>query len=169
MPPANRVGSRCAAFSVRLHQATRCASGSISRAVIGAPVPLHREASICDRRENEPREARDCACRTSGARDGAGHRLPDGRASKGNCFAGTLRMVAQSAMAVVVPHNKQLQRPVERHRGRGASASLHCADAPRITRQRAAAELRRYRAEDSPLRVVSRVYTLRRCGSSGTR
>ena len=40
-------------------------------------------------------------------------------------------------------HNKQLQRTVIRRRGRGACASLHYAHAPRITRQRAAAELRR--------------------------
>jgi hypothetical protein len=39
--------------------------------------------------------------------------------------------------------NKQLQRTVTRRRGRGACASLHYAHAPRITRQRAAAELRR--------------------------
>jgi hypothetical protein len=43
------------------------------------------------------------------------------------------------------PPNKQLQRTVTRRcgRGRGASASFHCAHAPRITRQRAAPELRR--------------------------
>ena len=40
-------------------------------------------------------------------------------------------------------YNKQLQRTVTRHRGDGASASFHYALAPRITRQRAAAELRR--------------------------
>ena len=39
--------------------------------------------------------------------------------------------------------NKQLQRTVIRHRGDGASAPFHYALAPRITRQRAAAELRR--------------------------
>jgi hypothetical protein len=39
--------------------------------------------------------------------------------------------------------NKQLQRTVERRRGRGASASLDCALAPRCLAQRAAAELRR--------------------------
>jgi hypothetical protein len=39
--------------------------------------------------------------------------------------------------------NKQLQRIVTRRRGRGASASLHYALAPHITRQGAAAELRR--------------------------
>src|SRR6185503_9838808 len=42
--------------------------------------------------------------------------------------------------------NKQLQRTVIRRRVRGACASRHCAHAPRITRQRAAAELRRYTA-----------------------
>jgi hypothetical protein len=41
------------------------------------------------------------------------------------------------------PPNKQLQRTVTRNRGRGASASFHCAHAPRGKRQRAAAELRR--------------------------
>jgi hypothetical protein len=41
-------------------------------------------------------------------------------------------------------HNKQLQRTVIRRRGDGASAPLHYAFAPRITRQHAAAELRRY-------------------------
>jgi len=40
--------------------------------------------------------------------------------------------------------NKQLQRTVTRRRGRGACASFHYAHAPRLTRQRAAAELRRY-------------------------
>jgi hypothetical protein len=39
--------------------------------------------------------------------------------------------------------NKQLQRTVTRRRGDGASAPLHYALAPRVTRQRAAAELRR--------------------------
>jgi len=46
-----------------------------------------------------------------------------------------------------VPHNKQLQRTVTRRRGRGASASFHYALAPRFTRQRAAAELRRYASQ----------------------
>jgi hypothetical protein len=41
------------------------------------------------------------------------------------------------------PHNKQLQRTVERHRGDAARASFHCARASRFGRQRAAAELRR--------------------------
>jgi hypothetical protein len=41
------------------------------------------------------------------------------------------------------PPNKQLQRTVIGRRGRGACASFHYAHAPRITRQRAAAELRR--------------------------
>jgi hypothetical protein len=41
-------------------------------------------------------------------------------------------------------HNKQLQRTVTRRRGDGASAPFHYALAPRFTRQRAAAELRRY-------------------------
>lgn len=43
-----------------------------------------------------------------------------------------------------MPHNNQLQRTVERRRGRGASASLHCALAPRRWAQRAAAELQRF-------------------------
>jgi hypothetical protein len=41
------------------------------------------------------------------------------------------------------PPNKQLQRTVIRRRGRGESASFHCAPAPRWLAQRAAAELRR--------------------------
>jgi hypothetical protein len=41
------------------------------------------------------------------------------------------------------PHNKQLQRTVIRHRGDVASASFHYALTPRVTRPRAAAELRR--------------------------
>jgi hypothetical protein len=44
---------------------------------------------------------------------------------------------------VGAPHNKQLQRTVTRRRGDGASAPFHYALAPRFTRQRAAAELRR--------------------------
>ena len=47
------------------------------------------------------------------------------------------------SLNVVAPHNKQLQRTVERCRGRAASASFHCALAARSNRQRAAAELRR--------------------------
>jgi hypothetical protein len=42
-----------------------------------------------------------------------------------------------------MPHNKQLQRTVRRRRGDGASAPFHYALAPRFTRKRAAAELRR--------------------------
>ena len=45
--------------------------------------------------------------------------------------------------AACQPPNKQLQRTVERYRGRAASASLHYALAARSNRQRAAAELRR--------------------------
>ena len=41
-------------------------------------------------------------------------------------------------------HNKQLQRTVSTASRRAASASFHCAHAARFTRQRAAAELRRY-------------------------
>jgi hypothetical protein len=44
--------------------------------------------------------------------------------------------------------NKQLQRTVIRRCGRGASAPFHYALAPRFTRQRAAAELRRYATEE---------------------
>ena len=46
--------------------------------------------------------------------------------------------------ALCQPPNKQLQRTVTRRRGDGTSAPFHYALAPRITRQRAAAELRRY-------------------------
>jgi hypothetical protein len=42
-----------------------------------------------------------------------------------------------------MPHNKQLQRTMTRCRGDGASAPLHYALAPRVTRQHVAAELRR--------------------------
>ena len=42
-----------------------------------------------------------------------------------------------------LPPNQQLQRTVTRRRGRGACAPFHYALAPRFTRQRAAAELRR--------------------------
>jgi hypothetical protein len=45
--------------------------------------------------------------------------------------------------ALCQPPNKQLQRTVIRRRGRGACAPPHYAHAPRMTRQRAAAELRR--------------------------
>jgi hypothetical protein len=47
--------------------------------------------------------------------------------------------VARTAM----PYNKQLQRTGTRRHVRGACAPFHYAHAPRITRQRAAAELRR--------------------------
>jgi hypothetical protein len=50
-------------------------------------------------------------------------------------------------------HNKQLQRTVIRRRGDGASAAFHYALAPRFTRQRAAAELRRYAAPSSAAQV----------------
>ena len=46
-------------------------------------------------------------------------------------------------MTVCQPPNKQLQRTVTRRRGDAASAPFHYALASRITRQRAAAELRR--------------------------
>jgi hypothetical protein len=42
------------------------------------------------------------------------------------------------------PPNKQLQRTVIGRRGRAARAPFHYAHAPRFTRRRAAAELRRY-------------------------
>ena len=52
-----------------------------------------------------------------------------------------------SARFNVMPaHNKQLQRTVTRNLGDVASAPFHCALAPRFTRHRAAAELRRYAA-----------------------
>jgi len=51
--------------------------------------------------------------------------------------------VSWSRRGVVPAHNKQLQRTVIRRRGDGASAPFHYALAPRFTRQRAAAELRR--------------------------
>ncbi len=51
-------------------------------------------------------------------------------------------MLSISPVATL-PHNKQLQRTVIRHRGDTASAPFHYALAVRITRQRAAAELRR--------------------------
>jgi hypothetical protein len=41
------------------------------------------------------------------------------------------------------PHNKQLQRTVQRRRGVGTRAPFHYALVPRFMRQRAAAELRR--------------------------
>jgi hypothetical protein len=44
---------------------------------------------------------------------------------------------------IVPAPNKQLQRTVIPNRWRGASASFHYALAPRFTRLRAAAELRR--------------------------
>lgn len=44
-------------------------------------------------------------------------------------------------------YNKQLQRTVIRHRSAGASAPFHYALAPRITRERAATELRRYTSQ----------------------
>ncbi len=51
--------------------------------------------------------------------------------------------VLRKTASCQLPPNKQLQRTVTRWRGRGACASLHYAHAPRFTRQRAAAELRR--------------------------
>jgi hypothetical protein len=45
------------------------------------------------------------------------------------------------------PPNKQLQRTVTGRHGRAARAPFHYARASRFTRQRAAAELRRYAAE----------------------
>jgi hypothetical protein len=49
----------------------------------------------------------------------------------------------------MAPHNNRLQRTVRGHRWRAASAPLHCALAPRFTRRRAAAELRRYAARSA--------------------
>ena len=45
--------------------------------------------------------------------------------------------------ALCQPPNKQLQRTVTPRRGDVASAPFHSALAPRVTRRRAAAELRR--------------------------
>ena len=39
------------------------------------------------------------------------------------------------------PHKKQLERAVTRYRGDAASAPFHYALAPRVTRQRAVAQL----------------------------
>jgi hypothetical protein len=47
-------------------------------------------------------------------------------------------------MVCPAPYNKQFQRTVTRRRGDAASAPFHYALAPRVTRQHAAAELRRY-------------------------
>ena len=55
-------------------------------------------------------------------------------------------MMTQSDHLDPLRANKQLQRT--RRRGDGASAPFHYALAPRITRQRAAAELRRYASQD---------------------
>ena len=61
------------------------------------------------------------------------------------CASGMVRG-ANTQRTLAVPHNKQLQRTVIRRRGDGAGAPFHYALAPRVTRQRAAAELRRYAA-----------------------
>jgi hypothetical protein len=53
-------------------------------------------------------------------------------------------MIEESPVAVCQAHNKQLQRTVTRGHVRAASAPFHYALAARFTRQRAAAELRRY-------------------------
>jgi hypothetical protein len=45
--------------------------------------------------------------------------------------------------SVVPAPNKQLQRTVKRHRGDATRAPFHYARVARVTRQRAAAELRR--------------------------
>ena len=58
------------------------------------------------------------------------------------------RIEARSFTPLCQPPNKQLQRTVIGRRGRGASVSFHCAHAPRFTRRRAAAELRRYATEE---------------------
>jgi hypothetical protein len=49
-----------------------------------------------------------------------------------------------ASFSVVPTHNKQLERTVIPHRGDAASAPFHYALASRFTRQRAAAQLRRY-------------------------
>ena len=58
-------------------------------------------------------------------------------------------LLAAAAGPAHEPHNKHLQRTVIRRRGDGASAPLHYALAPRITGQRAAAELRWLDAEET--------------------
>jgi hypothetical protein len=61
--------------------------------------------------------------------------------------------------------NKQLQRTVIRRRGRVACAPLHYARAPRFTRQRAAAELRRLAAIETATFFLDRGARLYiRCG-----
>ena len=52
-------------------------------------------------------------------------------------------MKARTSKCIAGSHNKQLQRTVIRRRGDGASAPFHYALAPRITYQRAAAQLPR--------------------------
>jgi hypothetical protein len=54
-----------------------------------------------------------------------------------------ITLVLSHQLSAVPAANKQLQRTVTRRRGDGASAPFHYALAPRITLQRAAAELRR--------------------------
>jgi hypothetical protein len=67
---------------------------------------------------------------------------------RGGDGAGVARMFARVGRRTLRSNssrapNKQLQRTVTRRRGDGASAPFHYALAPRFTRQRAAAELRR--------------------------
>jgi hypothetical protein len=56
---------------------------------------------------------------------------------------GRLNSKGELRSSEVAAPNKQLQRTVIRRRGRGACAPFHFAHAPRRTRDRAAAELRR--------------------------
>ena len=67
----------------------------------------------------------------------------DGALAVRRCQALIAASQEAAASGIARPPNKQLQRTVERCRGRGASASLHCVLAPRWLAQRAAAELRR--------------------------
>jgi hypothetical protein len=59
------------------------------------------------------------------------------------CSMKPSRPIKRAVCNGIAAPNKQLQRTVTRRRGDGASAPFHYALAPRFTRQRAAAELRR--------------------------
>jgi hypothetical protein len=58
-------------------------------------------------------------------------------------YARVITVSGSEGSALCQPPNKHLQRTVTRRRGDDASAPFHYALAPRFTRQRAAAELRR--------------------------
>jgi hypothetical protein len=63
----------------------------------------------------------------------------------------------------MAPYNKQLQRTAEWHRGDAARAPFHYARAPRLTRRRAAAELRRYTSVKRAIAAVVVVFGLSGC------